>query len=103
METKIIHPRGRRLVLLCLDWRRRVPGPEDAESGAVEAVVALYDGRLVVEKRDLVHVRAVVRPERRRLRLWVGSRKRLLRDKVRLSVFDKRRSAEGLAGQDGSR
>src|SRR2546430_9527287 len=31
METKIIYARGRRLVLLCLGWYRRVPGPEYAE------------------------------------------------------------------------
>src|SRR5215831_18032548 len=31
METKIVHTRGRRLVLLCLSWHRRVPSPEYAE------------------------------------------------------------------------
>jgi len=31
METKIVHPCRCHLVLLCLGWHRRVPGPEYAE------------------------------------------------------------------------
>jgi hypothetical protein len=31
-EAKIVHPRGRRLALLCLGWHRRVPGPEYTEA-----------------------------------------------------------------------
>ena len=51
----------------------------------------------------MLFVKAVLRSERRRLRLLFKPRKRLLLGKVRLSVFDRRRSAEALAGQDGGR
>ena len=34
METKIVHSRGRRLVLLCLGWHRCIPSPKDAEQQA---------------------------------------------------------------------
>src|SRR5438552_5072524 len=71
------------------------------EPRAVEAMVARHAGRLVVEKGALRLVKAVLRPERRRLRLWFSPRKRLLLGKFRQSVFDGRRCAEGLAGQNG--
>src|SRR5258705_11391489 len=70
---------------------------------AVEAMVALHAGRLVVEKGALRLVKAVFGPERRRLRLLFRPRKRLLLGKFRQPVFDGRRCAEGPAGQDGGR
>src|SRR5256885_1398851 len=68
---------------------------------AVEALVARHAHRLVVEKGALLLVKAVLRPERWRLRLLFWPQKWLLLGKVGLPVFDGRRCVEGLAGQDG--
>src|SRR5215213_6942575 len=68
---------------------------------AIEAMVARQASRLV-EKGALLFVKAVVRPEGRRLRLLVRPRKQLLLGKFGLSVFDGRR-AGALAGQEGGR
>src|SRR3954451_7607531 len=65
------------------------------------AMVTRHADCLVVEQGALLFVKAVLRPERRRLRLLFKSRKRLLLGKFRLSVFDGRRRAEVLAGQNG--
>src|SRR5690242_10135741 len=54
--------------------------------GAVEALIARHANRLVVEKGDLLLVKAVLRLERRRLSLLFRPRKRLLLGKVGLSV-----------------
>src|SRR4030095_2443528 len=70
--------------------------------GADEAMAARPASHLVVEEGALLLVKAVLRrPEWRRLRLLFRPRKQLLLGKVGLSVFDGRRRAEGLAGQEG--
>src|SRR6185295_17710370 len=69
---------------------------------AIEAMVARQANHLVVEKGALLLVKAVLRPERRCLRLLFRFWKRLLLGKFRLSVFDGR-CAKGLAGQEGGR
>src|SRR5437899_5113932 len=66
---------------------------------AVEAMVARHAGRIVVEKGALRLVKAVLRPVRRRGRIWFGPRRRLLLGMLRPYVLDGVRCDEGLNGR----
>src|SRR5258705_8951741 len=69
---------------------------------AVEAMVALHAGRLVVEKGALRLVKAVFGPERGRLRLFFRPPEPVPPGKVRQAGFHGARGGEGPAGPGGS-